>query len=147
MIGKSIVTRHAQRMAGVLVLLAAVSLEAQQGGGGRGGASVPGDAGALPDTTAITPAMIAKGRKIYHGKGACIVCHGEKMEGTAIAPPHRKASGWKDAKDGAFPELFRVITTGVPNTVMVRLPNGITTDDALQLASFIWAVNHRGESP
>ncbi|HEX4934770.1 MAG TPA: hypothetical protein VFV33_16385, partial [Gemmatimonadaceae bacterium] len=60
---------------------------------------------------------------------------------------HRRSSGWKDAKDGSLPELFRVIVTGVPRTVMVRLPNGITTEDAVYLATFIWAVNHRGESP
>jgi len=131
---------------GAAILLMAVRVQAQQPADGRG-ATTAAAGTALPDTSAISADMIAKGRKIYRGKGACIVCHGEKMEGSAIAPPHRKTSGWKDAKDGAFPELVRVISSGVQGTVMVALPNGIKPDEAVLVASFIWAVNHRGESP
>ena len=101
----------------------------------------------MPDTSAITKAMIDRGRLIYRGKGACVVCHGMQLEGTTIAPPHRKSSGWKAARDGTFPELVRVITSGVLRTVMVPLPNGITYDEAMLAAAYIWAVNHRGESP
>jgi mono/diheme cytochrome c family protein len=101
----------------------------------------------IPDTSAITKAMIDKGRQIYHGKGACIACHGTQLEGSSLAPPHRKTTGWKDAKDGAFPELVRVITTGVPRTVMVALPNGIKPDEAVLAAAYIWAVNNRGVNP
>ena len=132
---------------GAAILLVAVRVQAQQPTDARGGAAGATAGNALPDTSQISADMVAKGRKIYQGKGACVVCHGTKMEGTAIAPPHRKTSGWKDAKDGAFPELVRVISSGVQGTVMVAYPNGIKPNEAVLVASYIWAVNHRGESP
>lgn len=101
----------------------------------------------LTDSTTVTPQLIQTGRKLYRGKGGCVVCHGEKMEGTAVAPAHRRASGWKYARDGTLEELARVINTGVPGTVMVAHPNGISDSDATPLAAYIWAVNHLGEKP
>lgn len=99
------------------------------------------------DSAAVTPQLIQAGRKLYRGRGGCVICHGEKMEGTAVAPPHRRTSGWKYARDGSLLELARVINTGVPGTVMVARPNGISAADALPLAAYIWAVNHLGEKP
>jgi mono/diheme cytochrome c family protein len=101
----------------------------------------------LPDTNEITKEMIDKGRKLYRGKGGCIACHGMQMEGSSVAPPHRKTSGWRQAQDGALPELLRVISNGVPGTLMVKYPNGISPADAVLLASFIWSVNHRDVAP
>lgn len=140
------VAHRAILVAGFAGLLVTVRGEAQQ-------ASQPAAAvasavrPALPDTADITTEMIEKGRKLYHGKGLCFSCHGMKLEGTPIAPAHRKSSGWKDAKDGTFPELVRVIASGVPGTVMVANPNGISAGDGVLLASYIWAVNHRGVKP
>lgn len=140
------VARRAALVAGIAALLVTVRGEAQQSS--QPGAAVEGaPRPALPDTADITPEMIEKGRKLYHGKGLCFSCHGMKLEGTPIAPAHRKTSGWKDAKDGAFPELVRVITSGVPGTVMVANPNGISGGDGVLLASYIWAVNNRGVKP
>lgn len=102
---------------------------------------------AVPDTSAITADMIDRGRRLYGGKGTCVACHGMKMEGTPVAPAHRKTTGWKSAKDGAFPELVRVISEGVPGTLMVASPNGINRGEAVLIASYIWAVNHRGVKP
>lgn len=99
------------------------------------------------DSASVTPQLIQAGRKLYRGKGGCVVCHGEKMEGTAVAPPHRRASGWKYARDGTMEELARVIVDGVPGTVMVPRPNGIARADAVPLAAYIWSVNHLGEKP
>lgn len=140
------VAHRATLMAGFAALLVTVRGEAQQPS--QPGAAVASAVRpALPDTADITTEMIEKGRKLYHGKGLCFSCHGMKMEGTPIAPAHRKSSGWKDAKDGAFPELVRVITSGVPGTVMVANPNGISAGDGVFLASYIWAVNNRGVKP
>ena len=133
-----------RRVARAAVLLVMAELILSEPGLAQRGVKAPPP---LPDTSAITKAMIDRGRVIYRGKGACIVCHGERMEGTAIAPPHRKSTGWRAAKDGAFPELVRVITEGVLRTVMVPLPNGISRKDAIDAAAFIWAVNHRDASP
>ena len=101
---------------------------------------------AQPDTGAITPAMIADGRGLFHGAGGCHACHGEKLEGTPIAPTLR-AHKWRDAVDGTLPEIYRVITHGVEGTAMVSHPGGMSDAQAIEIASYIWAVNNRGAKP
>lgn len=99
-----------------------------------------------PDTSAITPAMVDLGRAIFHGKGTCFGCHGQKLEGTQIAPtlmPH----AWRDAKDGAFPAIFYVATHGVRSTLMVPFPGGINPSEALAVASYVWSVGKRKAKP
>ena len=49
--------------------------------------------------------------------------------------------------DGTFPQIYRVITTGVDGTAMVPHPGGIDDAQALALASYVWAVNNRGATP
>ncbi len=101
---------------------------------------------AAPDTSAITPAAVDIGRAIFHGKGTCFMCHGAQLEGTQVAPT-LKAHAWRDAKDGRFDEIFRVATHGVPSTVMVAFPGGISRAEALNVASYIWSVNNRKAKP
>lgn len=111
---------------------------------GSAGAQQPTPVG--PDTTAITPAAVDIGRAIFHGKGTCFMCHGAQLEGTQVAPT-LKAHAWRDAKEGKFDEIFRVATHGVPSTVMVAFPGGISRTEALDVASYIWSVNHRKAKP
>lgn len=95
---------------------------------------------AQPDTTAITPAMVDLGRAIFHGKGTCFACHGQKLEGSQIAPtlmPHK----WRDAKNGDYAEIYRVATHGVPSTLMVPNPGGISSAEATAVASYVWSVS------
>lgn len=99
-----------------------------------------------PDTNAITPAMVDLGRAIFHGKGTCFACHGAQLEGTQLAPT-LKAHAWRDAKNGQLDEIFRVATRGVSGTVMVAFPGGISRMEALNVASYIWSVNHRAAKP
>jgi len=99
-----------------------------------------------PDTNAITPAMVDLGRAIFHGKGTCFACHGAQLEGTQIAPT-LKAHAWRDAKNGQLDELFRVLTHGVPSTVMVAFPGGISRTEALNVAAYVWSVNKRSAKP
>jgi hypothetical protein len=102
------------------LLFLPIAAEAQ-----KEGASAPlvrGALAALPDTSEITPALIEQGRKLYRGKGLCYTCHGMKLEGTPVAPAHRKSTGWKNATDGAFPELVRVIASGVPGRPCCHIP-------------------------
>ena len=101
---------------------------------------------AAPDTTAITPAMVDLGRAIFHGKGTCFACHGGQLEGTQIAPT-LKAHAWRDAKNGQLDEIVRVLTHGVPGTVMVAFPGGISRTEALNVAAYIWSVNNRNVKP
>lgn len=99
-----------------------------------------------PDTNAITPAAVDLGRAIFHGKGTCFACHGARLEGSQVAPT-LKAHAWRDAKQGQFDEIFRVVTHGVPGTVMVAFPGGISRAEALNVASYVWSVNNRGAKP
>ncbi len=68
---------------------------------------------AQPDTSAITPAMVDLGRAIFHGKGTCFACHGQKLEGSQIAPT-LKPHAWRDAKNGEFAAMYRVRRTACP---------------------------------
>jgi mono/diheme cytochrome c family protein len=99
-----------------------------------------------PDTNAITDAMVDLGRAVFHGKGTCFMCHGPQLEGSQIAPT-LKAHAWRDAKNGQFDEIFRVVTHGVPSTVMVAFPGGISRTDALSVAAYVWSVNNRKVKP
>ena len=116
----------------VTAVLAPVSLRAQQAD--------------PPDTNAVTPAMVDAGRSIFHGKGTCFACHGARLEGTQIAPT-LKTHPWRDAKNGQLDEIFRVVTHGVPSTVMVANPGGLSRAEALSVASYIWSVNNRNARP
>ncbi|MHB2034141.1 MAG: c-type cytochrome [Gemmatimonadaceae bacterium] len=115
---------------------------------GGGGAPRQAPAAAQPDTSQITAQMIAAGRGIFHGQGGCFVCHGGSLEGSPVAPPlNKKGKPWLAAKDGTFPEIFRVVTHGVPGTVMIAHPNGISDALATEVAAYIWAVNHHSVKP
>ena len=100
----------------------------------------------LPDTTAIPPAMIDAGRKIFHGRGTCFACHGMNLEGGPIAPTLKEHS-WKDAKNGDLGAIYYVVTHGVKGTAMVSHPGGIADADAVNVASYVWSVGHRATRP
>jgi Cytochrome c, mono- and diheme variants len=101
---------------------------------------------APPDSTAITPATVDLGRAIFHGQGTCFACHGAKLEGSQIAPtlmPH----AWRDAKNGDLTEIFRIATHGVPSTLMVAYPGGISAAQAKAVASYVWSVSRGKVKP
>jgi len=101
---------------------------------------------ATPDSSAITPEQIDLGRAIFHGQGTCFACHGQKLEGSQIAPtlmPH----AWRDAKNGDFPAIYYVATHGVRSTLMVAYPGGISPEQALAVASYVWSVSRGKVKP
>ena len=98
------------------------------------------------DPAAITPAMVELGRAIFHGKGSCFACHGAALEGTQVAPT-LKSHAWRDAKNGEYAAIFGVITKGVPGTVMVAFPGGISKSEALSVASYVWQVGQQKTKP
>jgi mono/diheme cytochrome c family protein len=102
--------------------------------------------GAQPDTAAITPPMVDLGRAIFHGKGTCFACHGQKLEGGQIAPT-LKTHAWRDAKNGEFAAIYYVATHGVPGTLMVSHPGGISAAEALAVASYVWSVGQGKAKP
>lgn len=90
-------------------------------------------------------AAISAGRLVFHGQGTCAVCHGQKLEGGV--GPTLKAHAWKDAKGGDEPAIYAVVTHGVPNTAMVSHPGGISDAQAVQVATYVWAVSHGKATP
>jgi mono/diheme cytochrome c family protein len=100
----------------------------------------------MADTVRIDSVMVQDGRVLFRGRGGCFTCHGTRLEGGPVAPTLR-AHAWKDAKNGDFVEIYRVIRHGVPGTVMVSHPGGISDSLALRVAAYIWVVSHRKIPP
>ena len=103
-------------------------------------------AAVAPDSSAITPAMVDAGRAIFHSKGTCFACHGPQLEGTQVAPT-LKPHAWRDAKNGDFAAIFYVVTHGVPSTLMVAFPGGITRTEAMNVASYVFSVGRGRAKP
>jgi mono/diheme cytochrome c family protein len=98
------------------------------------------------DTSKITPAMVDAGRAIFHGKGTCFACHGMQLEGTQVAPTLKKHA-WRDAKNGEYAAIFSVATHGVPGTLMVAFPGGISRAEVLNVAAYVWSVGQGRAKP
>jgi len=99
--------------------------------------------GAAPDSALLTPAAISRGRKIFHGRGTCHACHGNKLKGGPIAP-RLTGPKWRHI-DGSFASIVSRIEHGAPGTVMPASPGGITRQQILEVASYIYAVS-RGQA-
>jgi mono/diheme cytochrome c family protein len=68
-----------------------------------------------PSGAAITPAMIALGDSVFHGRaggGACFVCHGQDGKGTPGLAPNLTAGAWLHG-DGSYEFLVQLIQQGV----------------------------------
>ena len=110
------------------------------------GAQQPADAGrAFRDSIAVRAKDIDAGRNIFHGEGTCFACHGPNLEGTAIAPTLR-AHKWRNG-DGSLAMIIRVVSNGVPNTVMVSHPGGINNNELSQVTAYVWAVSRGAVKP
>ena len=77
-------TLRSALLSGVL-MLAAERVQAQAADTARG---------PQPDSTMLSPAIVDAGRKVFHGKGTCSGCHGNKLQGGPVAPPLTGAS-WR----------------------------------------------------
>ena len=93
-----------------------------------------------PDTVAVTDEVTSEGRKIFHGAGTCYACHGPKLQGGPVAPP-LTGPKWRNG-DGSFEMILHVVRGGVPGTVMVSHPGGISDAQVLQVATYVFAVGH-----
>jgi mono/diheme cytochrome c family protein len=91
------------------------------------------------DTAAVTDEVTNEGRKIFHGPGTCYACHGPKLQGGPVAPP-LTGPKWRNG-DGSFDMILHVLRGGVPGTVMVSHPGGISDAQLLQVATYVYAVS------
>ena len=101
--------------------------------------------GAAAEATLMTPAMIDAGRKIFHGKGSCYACHGDKLQGGPIAPA-LVGPKWRHI-DGSFTAIIGRIDDGMPGTVMVGHPGGITEAQVFLVASYVFSVSQGKAKP
>lgn len=101
--------------------------------------------GPEPDSTMLSPAMVDAGRRIFHGKGTCHGCHGDKLQGGPVAPALTGPS-WRHIT-GTFDAIVDRIDNGLPGTLMVPHPGGITESQVFLVASYIYAVSHHITKP
>jgi mono/diheme cytochrome c family protein len=95
---------------------------------------------AEPDSALLTPAMMDAGRKIFHGKGNCFACHGDKLQGGPIAPALTGKS-WRHVS-GTFDAIVDRIDNGLSGTLMVPHPGGITEAQVFLVATYVYSVSH-----
>lgn len=91
------------------------------------------------------PAVVTAGRKVFHGKGSCYACHGPKLEGGPVAPSLRGGT-WRHI-DGTFESILNRVRTGSAGTAMVPDPGGINDGEAVEVATYIYAVSHGKAKP
>ena len=101
--------------------------------------------GAEPDSALLTPAIIDAGRKLYHGKGTCHACHGDKLQGGPVAPA-LVGPKWRHI-DGTFAAIIDRIDNGLAGTLMVPHPGGITESQIFMVATYVYAVSHGQAKP
>jgi len=128
--------RHIRAVAAALGLLATLP------GTARAQAVTPAQKAAA-DSADIT--VVTAGRKIFHGKGTCYACHGPKLEGGPVAPSLRGGT-WRHI-DGTFEGILTRVRAGYPSTAMVAYPGGINDGDAIQIATYIYAVSQGKAKP
>jgi mono/diheme cytochrome c family protein len=120
----------------LLFVCGALSLGAQRALAQVADAATP----SKPDATMLTPSMLDAGKKIFHGKGTCSGCHGDKLQGGPIAPALTGPS-WRHI-DGTYSAIIDRVEKGLAGTLMVPHPGGIEESQVLQVASYVYAVSH-----
>lgn len=100
---------------------------------------------AAPDSAMLSPAMVDAGRKLFHGKGSCAGCHGDKLQGGPVAPALTGPS-WRHIT-GSYASIVDRINNGLAGTVMVPHPGGITESEVSRIASYVYAVSRQKAKP
>jgi len=101
--------------------------------------------GATPDSALLTSAIIDAGRKIFHGRGSCHACHGDRLQGGPIAPA-LVGPTWRHI-EGSFASLIDRIENGLDGTVMMPRPGRLTESQVFMVAIYVYAVSHGRAQP
>ena len=132
-------TRHLKTLLGGIFLALASPCWGQQ----------PAAAPSQGDT-AITPAMIARGDSIFHGKlggGACFSCHGNDGKGVTGLAPGLATGKWLNG-DGSYAFIVRIVENGVPHpkqSLAVMPPKGGAKLDSAEVravAAYVYSLTH-----
>ena len=109
-------------------------------------AQQPARAGAAVDS--ITPAQIALGDSVFHGKaggGTCAVCHGQDAKGTTGLAPDLTDATWLHG-DGSYAFIVSIVQKGVPNPKEAPAPMpplggaGLTPDQVRAVAAYVYSL-------
>lgn len=132
--------RSLRRLAlAVLVAIMWVAPAQAQATGEAGQSQMTGDSPVLSDQ------VIDAGRSIFHGSGTCHACHGDDLQGGAIAPALRGPK-WRHV-DGSFKSILERVRQGKDGTLMVGHPGDISDAEAVQVATYVWAVSQGKAKP
>ena len=125
------------------VLLAAVVDSASAQAQGTAAAATQPQMAA--DSPVLSDQVIDAGRATFHGAGTCHACHGDDLQGGSIAPSLR---GPKYRHiDGSYAAMLDRIRKGKDGTLMVSYPGGISDAEAVQVATYVWAVSQGKAKP
>ena len=96
------------------------------------------------DTRTASPDIVAEGKKLYEGKGSCVLCHGINGKGDGPAAHMHEPHLPRDFTDCAFQkkredgELFWIIKYGSPGTGMQRLiPTMLSEEEGWKIVAYI----------
>lgn len=104
---------------------------------------------------AITPAMIALGDSVFHGRaggGACFVCHGQDAKGTPGLAPNLTEGKWLHG-DGGYGFLVDLIERGVadPKEGSAPMPPmggaRLSADQLHAVAAYVYSVSRKKAKP
>jgi glucose/arabinose dehydrogenase len=96
-----------------------------------------------------TPAMVARGNRVYHGLdggATCTGCHGADAKGTTLGPD-LTANKWLWS-NGSYGGIAATIAGGVAQPKQYRAPMPamggaqLSSDQVMAVASYVWALNH-----
>ncbi len=102
------------------------------------------------DSTAITPALIARGDSVFHGQvasGTCSACHGPDGTGipglTGDLTSRKRING-----DGSLRSLMQIVQDGVanPKQGVPMPPSGgasLTPPDIHAVAAYVYSLSHQ----
>lgn len=117
-----------------------------------------GRTGAAPGTVAPTSAPAgatlvlaadsAAGAALYHGRGRCFTCHGQRGEGAAKLGPDLTDSVWVDG-DGSLAAIRDAIASGVasPRVSAVAMPayaGMLDSAEVARTADYVYSLSHPG---
>lgn len=140
----------------ILSALAVIALVTACGGGdapatGDGSpAAKPAQAAVSFDPATITPAMVALGDSIFHGKigaSSCQACHGVGGQNGAAAPSLADAE-WLHS-DGGLEGIYKTVKSGVmapKQFSSVMPPYGgvmLTEDKTIAVAAYVYSLSHK----
>lgn len=102
----------------------------------------------VPSTIAVADSIA--GDRLFHGKGRCFTCHGERGQGTPRLGPSLTDSEWLTG-NGSLASIEYVTTHGVavPKATPVAMPAYsamLSTREIALTAAYVYALAHPGST-